>query len=121
MVPRLAVLNEYQGSGQKELITVWDRYPRQMPHHDAWGGPDTLWVVLMVVLIAAFVGVLVWMVANARSKSRPASAAVLPPPPPPALRSDGALEHARMRYARGEISREEFLQVVQDLGGPAAP
>lgn len=32
-------------------------------------------------------------------------------------RSDGALEEVRLRYARGELSREEFLQRSHDLGG----
>jgi uncharacterized membrane protein len=27
------------------------------------------------------------------------------------------LTHARMRYANGEINREEYLQVTKDLGG----
>ena len=30
---------------------------------------------------------------------------------------DSALEIARRRYARGEITREEFEQVRRDLGG----
>jgi putative membrane protein len=32
---------------------------------------------------------------------------------------DQALDTLRLRYARGEISREEFLQAIEDLGGPA--
>jgi uncharacterized membrane protein len=28
---------------------------------------------------------------------------------------------ARIRYARGEISREEYSQLVDDLGGPTGP
>ena len=40
---------------------------------------------------------------------------------------DGAIEHARYRYARGEISREQYFGLVADLGGgpplpfPAGP
>ena len=34
---------------------------------------------------------------------------------------DPALEHARVRYARGELSRDDYLRVVNDLGGPAPP
>jgi uncharacterized membrane protein len=30
---------------------------------------------------------------------------------------DQALETLRLRYARGEITREEFLQATDDLGG----
>lgn len=78
------------------------------------------WSVLLLVLVAALVGFLVWMVVSGRNKSVPASSAPLPPASP-TRPIDGALEHARMRYARGEMSREEYLQVVQDLGGPAPP
>jgi putative membrane protein len=35
---------------------------------------------------------------------------------------DEALEILRLRYARGEMTREEFLQANEDLGGgPAVP
>jgi uncharacterized membrane protein len=34
---------------------------------------------------------------------------------------DGAMEALRLRYAQGEITREEFLQVSQDLGGTDSP
>jgi uncharacterized membrane protein len=34
---------------------------------------------------------------------------------------DEAMETLRVRYARGEITREEFLQVSEDLGGPPLP
>ncbi len=38
--------------------------------------------------------------------------------PPPGRRFDPAILAARERYARGEISREQFQQVVQDLRRP---
>lgn len=34
---------------------------------------------------------------------------------------DEALDALRLRYARGEITRDEFLQANQDLGGPEPP
>lgn len=34
---------------------------------------------------------------------------------------DQALDALRLRYANGEITREEFLQATEDLGGPAPP
>jgi putative membrane protein len=34
---------------------------------------------------------------------------------------DDALDAVRMRYARGEMTREEFLQAHEDLGGGTAP
>jgi uncharacterized membrane protein len=36
-------------------------------------------------------------------------------------RTDAALESVRMRYARGEIDRDEFIRVSTDLGAPPAP
>ncbi len=32
--------------------------------------------------------------------------------------ADAAVESVRMRYARGEIDREEFVRVATDLGAP---
>ncbi|MGH8947592.1 MAG: hypothetical protein ACRDXF_01945 [Acidimicrobiia bacterium] len=34
---------------------------------------------------------------------------------------DEALDAIRLRYARGELTRDEFLQVNKDLGGPDPP
>jgi uncharacterized membrane protein len=34
---------------------------------------------------------------------------------------DEALNEIRLRYARGDMTREEFLQVNKDLGGPEPP
>lgn len=41
---------------------------------------------------------------------------------PAARPGDSALEQARLRYARGEVAREEFLQIAADLraDSPAA-
>jgi uncharacterized membrane protein len=38
-----------------------------------------------------------------------------------AASGDEALDAIRLRYARGEITREEFLEVTKDLGGPEPP
>jgi uncharacterized membrane protein len=35
--------------------------------------------------------------------------------------ADEALDAVRLRYARGEMTREEFLQANKDLGGPEPP
>jgi len=37
---------------------------------------------------------------------------------PPGRRFDPAILAARQRYARGEITREQFQQIVTDLRGP---
>lgn len=76
-----------------------------------WWAEVLAWLVpiLLVVLVVLLV---VWLVS--RTAARPASPAPLPP-------RDGALDQVRMRYARGEIDREAFLQLARDLGGPSAP
>jgi uncharacterized membrane protein len=38
----------------------------------------------------------------------------------PVAIADGALAEARMRYARGEIAREDYLRITEDLGAPEA-
>ena len=42
-------------------------------------------------------------------------------PPWAGPRPDAALDIARARYARGELSREEYLRIAQDLGAPPPP
>jgi len=38
-----------------------------------------------------------------------------------AASGDEALDAIRVRYARGELTRDEFLQLNKDLGGPEPP
>ncbi|HEV8420817.1 MAG TPA: SHOCT domain-containing protein [Actinomycetota bacterium] len=71
--------------------------------------------VVPFVLLLALIGLAVWAILRMTSRgstllpaARSAGAVARP---------DGALEEVRLRYARGEISREEFLQRSQDLGG----
>jgi hypothetical protein len=40
---------------------------------------------------------------------------------PPAGPRDQALEELRVRYARGELDRNDFLERSADLGGPPIP
>ena len=79
-------------------------------HH---GGGSTLgWVVFALqLLMLAALGVLL---ARAFMAPRFARSGRKGPGPGPG----DPLEVARFRYARGELSRDEYLQVVRDLGGP---
>jgi uncharacterized membrane protein len=43
------------------------------------------------------------------------------PGPGPGSRPDDALATIRMRYAKGEMTREEFIQANADLGGSQPP
>jgi uncharacterized membrane protein len=72
------------------------------------GGIALRWIALFM-----FLGFLVLLVVGAvllwrRTNDQPA-------------RSDEALSLVRMRYARGEMTREEFLAASEDLGGPQPP
>jgi putative membrane protein len=72
------------------------------------------------LLLLGLVGLAVWAILRATSRGSAVFAA--PSAGAAVVRPDSALEELRLRYARGEMSREEFLQRSQDLGGfgPAA-
>jgi putative membrane protein len=85
-------------------------------HQDAWwSGPEHL---LPLLLFAILVGVIVWGVLRLSMQRTSAIAGVRAPVgPPPALPPrDHAHEELRVRYARGEIDRTDYLQRATDLG-----
>jgi uncharacterized membrane protein len=90
------------GFGRGEFV------PMQLGHH---GGAEWHWLVPLLFLIA-LTAMFAWMVLQARR--RPAAAV---PGGTPAV--DPALEELRLRYARGEVSREDFVAAEADLRGPA--
>lgn len=78
----------------------WDGFP-----HYGWGlVDDLLWILLLLGLIA-LVGVLMM-----RLSRSPAPGQTQPTP-------DRALEIARARFAKGEISQTEFETLKKNLGG----
>jgi len=93
------------------------RGPMFMPdyHH---GAPSSLaWTIfaLQLLLLAGLAYLVVRSFAGAR-RPAPAGAPPVAPPPP----ANDAVEVVRMRYARGELSRDEYVQAVRDLGGTPA-
>lgn len=88
--------------------------------HPWWVSFGWLMPLLMILILA---GVAVWAVARLTSERRPVavgpttSMAVGPTTSvePP---HDAALERARMRYAGGEMTRDDFVRLSRDLGAP---
>ncbi|MDQ4145313.1 MAG: SHOCT domain-containing protein [Actinomycetota bacterium] len=81
-----------------------------------WGFPwwqGLLGSILPLLFLVGIGALVLWGVLRVTERGRPpderwSTAAARP--------GDSALEQARLRYARGEISREEFLQISADLG-----
>jgi putative membrane protein len=83
----------------------FDGFPPQGMHHG--GGHWVTWLVPLVFLLL-MAATWVWVVAQARGgrfSARPVQA------------TDAALEELRLRYARGEVNREDFLAAEADLRG----
>jgi uncharacterized membrane protein len=70
-----------------------------------------------IVLFAAFIGLLVWALMRLMSHDHR-----LPQSTGGAWQSrDAALDAARMRYASGELDRDQYFRVVEDLTGVPRP
>jgi putative membrane protein len=85
-----------------------------------------VWIILIaafwVLVLAALVFGVRWLIRADRSSRRPPGP--LPPPPPDSIAGHGTgpkpedpLEVLRLRYARGEIDDEEFERRRQTLTG----
>ena len=93
-------------------------------HHDTWW--QSGFHLLPLLLFAIFIGVLVWGILRLLSTGAFASAGAGssptgPMPPAGPASRDQALEELRVRYARGELDRSDFLERSADLGGPPNP
>jgi uncharacterized membrane protein len=89
---------------------------RMYRYHEGWdhGGPHLLGWLIPLIVVAGLAVLAVWAV-------RRLTATPLPPALPRSgavPQTDLALESARLRYAKGEISREDYLGIASDLGAP---
>jgi hypothetical protein len=117
-----------------DLVTPFQHMGPEWVDRPWWG---TFGWLLPLLLVAVLTGLVVWAVLRtsrhpavvAMPATGPLPAAPLPTTGPlapativgaPVAGADPALEAARMRYARGEMTRDEFLQVSRDLGAPTA-
>jgi uncharacterized membrane protein len=83
--------------------------------HEGWHG--VLWWLFPLLFVAAATLLVIWLVVRLTGRGEPVAAATWGPGSPVRY-TDAALDHARLRYARGEISRDDFFQLSADLGGP---
>jgi len=70
--------------------------------------------VIPMVLLLLLIGVAVWAIVRVTNRG-PTAVQAATPAGAVVLR-DSALEEVRLRYARGELTREEFVQRSRDLG-----
>jgi uncharacterized membrane protein len=73
-------------------------------------------IVIAVVLVSALAALIAYVVVritNRRAHLQPAVAQAGAP-----TMHDAALAQLRLRYARGEVSRTDYLQAAADLGAP---
>jgi putative membrane protein len=73
-----------------------------------WGPGMGLMMFLFWILVVAGVVLLAWFVASLGRRAQP-------PPSPPG--PETALEVLRKRYARGEVTREQYQEMKRDLEG----
>jgi putative membrane protein len=81
------------------------------PQAPWWDGPEHL---LALVLLVVLIGVVVWAVLRTTIRRAQLAAAASPT-------EDAAGLELRLRYARGDISREDYLARGADLGLVARP
>ena len=74
------------------------------------GGHHVFGILFLVAFLIAIVVLVVFVVRWAR-RGPPARVPAAPAP----TSTDAAVAAARMRYARGELSREDFLRISADL------
>ncbi len=73
--------------------------------------------VLLALVFLLLVAAVIWLVVReVRHRRTPALAAGVGPAAAGATH-DAALEQLRLRYARSEIDRDEYLERLRDLGG----
>ena len=105
----------YPNGPQGPEGTVQPDMAQFVHHYMLWSGPAHL---LPLLLFAILVGVIIWGVLRLTAQRTSALAGVgAPVGPPPALPPrDHAQEELRVRSARGDIDRTEYLERATDLG-----
>ncbi len=71
-------------------------------------------VLNLVIVAAIIVGVILLIVSVVRRNNQPVVSGQVTPAQPPA--APNPRDIAQTRYARGEITRDEYMQILADLG-----
>src|SRR6476620_6485521 len=97
----------------------WQESARRA-HDDWWHGP--LHALFFLLFLALLVAGIVWLVRRlAPGVAQAAVPATAAPVAIGAAPADPAVATLRMRYAKGEVSREDFQNALADLTGAEAP
>ena len=80
-----------------------------MWHWDEWSWATWLGMALMMLAMVVLFGLLAWLLLRAFTDRRDGKAPEEP---------DAAVEELRLRYARGEMGREEYEERRRALSGP---
>jgi uncharacterized membrane protein len=83
--------------------------------HHLGRGRGLLALLFLLVVVAAVAIVVVLIVRTVDHRRAYPWTPYAPP------REDAAIAHVRMRYASGEITRDEYARLSADLGVPVAP
>ena len=105
-----------------QRLEFWEEASRH--DHDAWWNGPLHLIVLLLLIALLVVGIVLLVrqlpgrgaVAAALVTDEAAAATTTAPD-----RADPAVATLRMRYARGEVGRDEFLRALGDLATPAEP
>jgi len=91
---------------------MWERFgPRAMDH--GWW-PGILGDLVPLLFLVALIAFGIWAVHRITDQNRMQAAGV---GEPASAALDGALQELRLRYARGDLDRDEYVQRFRDLGG----
>ena len=103
------------GRANIEPMEAPSRAPSPMlPNH----GHHRIGLLLLFVALIAIAALVAYLVVRITSRRLSPLPAVVPAGAPS---QDAALQQLRLRYARGEISRTDYLQAAADLGAPMSP
>ena len=86
--------------------------PAGFPHH---GGPPALAWAIFALVLALVVGFAIALLVGLAARRGPRWHHLVPAGGPPFGRPGDPLAALSMRYARGEIGRDEFIRATDDL------